>query len=204
MPHKVLKAVHHPHEDRQPNRWHPYVWPVSAMPNHYLFTATSRNLVQHAQGEDFELFLFKCNMEDKELILVGDLNCDVNKLATDPQHHKLQTLCSLYQLSQVINKPMRIMTETTATLSDLILKKIPEYILSAGVLHLGISNHSLIYAVRKFDLPKSRPTIKEVCDFKHFSDLHFHVDLMQVPWDTICYNDPNICWTVWKSIFTKF
>ena len=45
---------------------------------------------------NFELFLFKCDMEDKELILVGDLNCDVYKLAPDPQTHKLQTLCSSY------------------------------------------------------------------------------------------------------------
>ena len=128
-------------------------------------------------------------MEDKELILVGDLNCDVYKLAPDPQTHKLQTLCCLYQLSQVINKPTRI-TETTATLIDLILTNKPEYISSAGVLHLGISDHSLIYAVRKFDLPKSRPTIKEVRDFKHFSEFHFRADLMQVPWETICYDDP--------------
>ena len=41
----------------------------------------------------------------------------------------------------------------------------------------------------------------EVCDFKHFSDQYFRADLMQEPWDTICYDDPSICWTVWKSIF---
>ena len=75
-------------------------------------------------------------MENKKLILVGDLNCDVNKLAPDPQTRKLQTLCSLYQLSQVINKPTRI-TETTATLIDLILTNKPEYISSLGVLHFA-------------------------------------------------------------------
>ena len=112
----------------------------------------------------------------------------------------MQTLRSLYQLSQVINKPTRV-TETTATLTDLILTNKPEYISSAWVLHLGISDHSLIYAVRKFDSPKSRPTIKGVRDFKHFSEFHFRADLVQVPWETICYDDPNICWTVWKSIF---
>ena len=41
----------------------------------------------------------------------------------------------------------------------------------------------------------------EVFDFKHFSDQQFCADLMQEPWDTICYDDPNICWTVSKSIF---
>jgi hypothetical protein len=149
---------------------------------------------------NFELFLFKCDMENKELFLVGDLNCDVNKLAPDSQTHKLQNLCSLYQLTQVINEPTRI-TETTSTLIDLILTNKPEYISTVGVLHLGISDHSLLYAVSKFELPKSRPTIKEVRDFKHFSESQFRADLLQVPWDTICYDDPNTCWIVWKSIF---
>jgi hypothetical protein len=83
----------------------------------------------------------------------------------------------------------------------LILTNKPEIISSAGVLHLGISDHSLVYAVRKYEFPKSRPSIKEVRDFKHFSDSHFRADLLQVPWDTICYDDPNTSWIVWKAIF---
>ena len=130
-------------------------------------------------------------MENKELILVGDLNYDVNRLAPDPQTHKLHPLCSLYQLTQVINEPTRI-TETTSTLIDLILTNKREYISSAGVLHLCISDHSLVYAIRKFDSPKDRQIIKEIRDFKHFSELHFRADLMQAPWDMIHYDDPNI------------
>ena len=52
---------------------------------------------------NFELFLFKCDMENKELILVGDLKGRRYKLTPDSQTHKLQTLSSLYQLTQVIN-----------------------------------------------------------------------------------------------------
>ena len=76
---------------------------------------------------NFELFLIKCDMEDKELILAVDLNCDVNKLAPDQHTHKLQTLCSIYQLYQVINEPTRI-TKTTSTPIDLILTNKSEYI----------------------------------------------------------------------------
>ena len=36
----------------------------------------------------------------------------------------------------------------------------------AGVFHLGISDHSLIYAVRNLAVLKTRPVIKEVCKFK--------------------------------------
>ncbi len=69
---------------------------------------------------NFELFLFKCDMENKELIIVGNLNCDVNKVPPDSPTYKLQTLSSLYQLTQVINDPTRV-TEATSTLIDLIL-----------------------------------------------------------------------------------
>ena len=86
-------------------------------------------------------------MENKKLIIVGD-----------------------YQLTQVSNDPTRLVTETTSTLIDLILTNKAENISYAGVLHLSISDHSLVYAVRKCELPKSRPSIKEVRDYKYFSD----------------------------------
>ena len=105
------------------------------------------------------------------------------------------------QLSQLIDQPTRI-TEISKTLIDLILTNRPENILSTGVVHFGISDHSLIYAVRKFKLLKSKPTIREVRDFKHFSVDEFRVDLLQEPWDMVLsFDDPNICWTLWKSFF---
>ena len=64
---------------------------------------------------------------------------------------------------------------------DLIFTNTPENILSTGVIHFGISDHSLIYAVHKFKLPKSNPTVREVRDFKHFSADEFRADLLQVP-----------------------
>ena len=33
---------------------------------------------------------------------------------------------------------------------------------TSGDIHLGILDHSLIYFVQKFAVPKTRPTIKEV------------------------------------------
>ena len=40
---------------------------------------------------------------------------------------------------------------------DLVLTNVKENIHASGVIHLGISDHSLIYAVRKFMLPKANP-----------------------------------------------
>ena len=34
--------------------------------------------------DNLELFLFKCDIENKELILIGDVNCDYMKVSLDP------------------------------------------------------------------------------------------------------------------------
>ena len=75
-------------------------------------------------------------------------------------------------------------------------------IATTGVIHLGISDHSLIYAVRKFAVPKTRPTIKEVRNFKHFVEVDFINDLKRVSWQNVeCFDDPNLAWQAWKSDF---
>jgi hypothetical protein len=52
---------------------------------------------------------------------------------------------------------------------DLFFTNKPENILQSGMIHLGISDHSLIYAVRKFNSPKCRERLKLVRNFKNFT-----------------------------------
>ena len=118
--------------------------------------------------DEWALFLSECDTENKELIIVGDFNCDVSKALPDSHTQRLKFLCSLYQLKQFINEPTRV-TSTSATLIDLILTNTPENILQSAVIHLGISDHSLVYALRKFALPKSLPKYKDVRNFKNFN-----------------------------------
>ena len=117
-----------------------------------------------------------------------------------PDHHtgKLLSLCSLYELTQVISEPTRV-TVSTSTLIDLILTNTPGHILSSGAIPTGKPDHNLVYAIRKFKPPKFKPTLKEVHDFEHFSETQFWNDLLQVPWvSTLWCEDPNQCWTIWK------
>ena len=93
-----------------------------------------------------EIFFQRCDAESRELILVGDLNCDVSKVSLDPHTRQLSFLCSLYQIDQLIDQPTRV-TDTSATMIDLVLTNVKENIHASGVIHLGISDHSLIYAV---------------------------------------------------------
>ena len=145
-------------------------------------------------------FLSKCDNEDKELILIGDLNCNVSKNVPDAHTCKLQFLCSLYQIDQLIKECTRL-TPTSATLIDLLLTNTPENISRSGVIHLGISDHSLVYAVRKFIPPKGRQKTREVRNFKNFIEINFIQDVSQLSWDIVYqFVDPNICWQVWKSL----
>ena len=61
-----------------------------------------------------EIFFQRCDAESRELILVGDLNCDVSKVSLDPHTRQLSFLCSLYQIDQLIDQPTRV-TDTSAT-----------------------------------------------------------------------------------------
>ena len=153
--------------------------------------------------DEWALFLSKCDTENKELIIVGNFNCDLSKALPDSHTQRLKFLCSLYQLKQFINELTRV-TSTSATLIDLILTNTRENILQSGVIHLGISDHSLVYALRKFSLPKSFPKYKDVRNFKNFNENQFIVDVMLMPWELVYqHNDPNLCWQVWKDLFPQ-
>ena len=153
--------------------------------------------------DDWALFLSKWDAENKELIVVGDFNCDVSKSQPDSHTQRLNFLSSLYQLKQFINEPTRV-TPTSATLIDLILTNTPENIFQFGVIHLGISDHSLVYAQRKFSLPKSGPRYKDVRNFKNLNENQVILDVMLLPWELVYqHNDPNMCWQVWKSLFLQ-
>ena len=124
---------------------------------------------------------------------VGDLNCDVSKVSLDPHTRQPTFLCSLYQIDQLIDTPTRV-TDTSATMIDLVLTNVKENIYASGVINLGISDHSLIYAVRKFMLAKTNLGVREIRDYKHFDTELFLEDFSRMPWSAIQqFNNPNTC-----------
>ena len=132
-----------------------------------------------------------------------DLNCDVSKTPPESNTRKLQFLSLLYQLDQLISEPTRV-TGTSATLIDLFFTNKLENIIQSCVVHIGISDHSLMYAVRKFTLPKLRERVKIARNFKNFNANDFLSDISQIPWECITSHDnPNICWKIWQSLYLK-
>ena len=132
---------------------------------------------------------------------MGDLNCNTDKFSPDYNTRKLLFLSALYQLEQLINEPTTV-TKTSASLIDLVFTNKRKNISHSGVIHLGISDHSMIYAVRKLITPKSDPKIKIVRNFKNFNVNDFLSNLSQIPWETTVIQDnPNTCWKIWKSLY---
>ena len=92
--------------------------------------------------DHFDIFLQNIEHENRDIILTGDLNCNLLSTETNRKIEKLQDLMCRYQLKQHITTPTRI-------INDIIITKIDDTkTIKSGVTHLGISDHSLVYICR--------------------------------------------------------
>ena len=96
--------------------------------------------------------------EQKDFYLLGDLNCNMhdgsNHNSSNHNSSTLTNILDIYGLSQLISEPTRI-TPTSRTLIDLCITSSPEKISKAGVVHLGISDHSLVFMTLKISYERS-------------------------------------------------
>ena len=70
-----------------------------------------------------------------------------------------------------------------------------------GIIHIGISDHSLIFLQRKISVPRSKPKLINKRNFKHNVD-DFRSDLAACLVNlTSTIQDPNDMWSEWKDRF---
>ena len=150
----------------------------------------------------FENTIESIDAENSELYLVGDIKCNLLSQDYDTYTSDLVNIFDIYDLTQMITEPTRI-TPVSQTLIDLCITNYPEKISSSGVFPLGISDHSLIYIVRKIAYPKTAAkTIRR--NFKHFKSSDFLEDLSHLDWDSVQdSDDPNEMWNIWSHLFTS-
>ena len=110
--------------------------------------------------DDYTKFLEKCDLMNKQLFILGDMNCDYFKYPPEPRTEKLKFLSSMYQLQRLISEPTRV-TNTSATLIDLIFTNDSNNIAKSGVIYNGMSDHSIIYVIRSYIYPKQTWTDKK-------------------------------------------
>ena len=109
----------------------------------------------------------------------------------------------LYQLTQLINNPTRI-TQSSQSLLDVVIASMPEKIIFSGVVHLGISDHSLIYSIRKINtrIKTDLQGSVEYRNFKNFNVSGFLYDLQNIPWEEIRFKRKvDEMWRLWKTFF---
>ena len=141
--------------------------------------------------------------ENLEFYLLGDINCDLLAESPDNSTKELLSISTIYNLSQIITQPTRI-TNTSKTLIDLCFTNYPDKVRLSGTHSLGISDHSLIYPIRKSNCQVINTNFPVAMrQFKNFNDEEFLNDLRQVDWTEVnLLNDPNDMWFDWLSKFS--
>ena len=101
---------------------------------------------------------------------MGDINCDLLS-DNNANVNALLNVSDVYGLKQLITEPTRV-TPSSSSLIDLIFTNHPDLVSFSGVTHVGISDHSLVYAFRKVSIPPASKGIKLVNyrQFKHFDN----------------------------------
>ncbi len=146
----------------------------------------------------FETMTDLVTLEDKETIFLGDFNVDLIKYETN-----LKYLHEVYQFEQLISEPTRV-AKNTSILIDHIYTTRSEMNRESGVIPLGLSDHHMVYMIRKYKHPKTNHKHTEINyrSYKSFNAEAFQQDLQQVPWSILDnIEDPNDNWTTWKSFF---
>ena len=109
----------------------------------------------------------------------------------------------MYQYKQLIQEPTRV-TRNTKNLIDHFFTNKPESMALTGVSKTTISDHYLIYGIRKFPSVKVNTRIIEFRDFKNLNERAFLDDIRSLGTLNLDqYASANEMWLVWKEHYAK-
>ena len=112
-----------------------------------------------------ETILLYLDQEGKEVILLGDTNSDFAKKASNRSNDMiamhLRRIYNLLSFTELIEEPTRVTCET-ATLIDHIATTCPFNISKSGILKLALSDHYMVYCIRKLNwsISKNHKSLK--------------------------------------------
>ena len=77
--------------------------------------------------------------------------------------------------------------------------------LVSGVIHTGISDHSLIFEIRKVSVIDKQENILEIRNMKNFNEEKFTQELFKQPWKHLhfCAEDLSAMWEIWKKTISR-
>ena len=145
--------------------------------------------------------------ENKEMIIMGDTNCDFSPKIADEYSSSLNNtahfaeIYDLFGLTQMIGEPTRV-TLTSSTLIDHIATNKPKNVVTSSVFSIILSDHYFVYITRKFmgSTNLQRKTIS-TRKMKNFNSDNFLSDLGQIDWDSILSSSKDINEAVNKWLY---
>ena len=149
--------------------------------------------------DELENCLRKLLAEGKQVLLCGDLNCNLMQPSL-PHVRSLRCLINGLGLYQCVQDPTRV-TNSSSTLIDIVLGSDPSLVTGCDSLSCIVSDHNLVVIKTKVSREKLRP--KEITYRKWIdADLNaFRNELSNVCWTSVfsCIN-PEESWELWKDI----
>ena len=148
---------------------------------------------------DKNLSKIKNSYENKETIIIGNINCNY---LLKHDNNPFKDLLLLNGFIQTITAPTRIASDSES-LIDVVLSNKPEVLVSNQVLSCALSDHQAIYCVRKTNNNKKRepPEIIKCRDYSNYSVQDIQKTL-EVTVFTSVYSEknPNKAWIFFKLI----
>ena len=155
-----------------------------------------------------EVVLSYLDKENKEIILMGDINCDLSpellELSPVGNSRHLLNLYQLFSFKQIIKEPTRV-TLTTSTLIDHITTTCTDNILDLGVHKIALSDYYMVFCKRKLDAAvggSHRMIYTRI--MKSFNQEAFLADVAGICWEKVLSksNDINVMNREWSSVFS--
>ena len=167
-----------------------------------IYRAPDLNMESFIQDLDTSLSALPENIE---LILLGDFNVNFigsNLNIDKAMKLKLIQVTNFHELDQLINKPTPI-TERSSTLIDLLFSNTTHRVTDHGVIHLTISDHSMIFCVVKSGVTKAPRKAIEYRSFKNYSKADFVNDLKDGDLESVANKDVDSAVSNWNKLFTN-
>ena len=158
--------------------------------------------------EKMEKVVSYLDKEGKELILLGDTNCDFGNKEkdhlTDNYAKLLSNIYNIYGLKQLIEDPTRV-TSSSSTIIDHIATSYTSNIIELGVYEVSMSDHYMVYCIRKFNgaIAADHKIIK-TRKMKNFNQDAFLSEISNICWEHIVSKTDNVNYSVceWTNLFS--
>ena len=135
------------------------------------------------------------------MFLLGDLNCDFSSDVQSGMLSYLKFVTSSFNLFQLIDTPTRV-TDRSSTTIDTIFSSNPENVIEHGCIHCSLSDHFMVYVIRKLNKRHHAAKKISIRSFKNLKEDEFNELLQEIDWGHIVYSeniDDNV--QTWNNTF---